>query len=688
GPTGTGKTYVYLRSIFELNKQYGLTKFIIVVPSDAIRVGTLKTLEITQEHFKSEFNNVSYDYYQYDSSKINKVRDFATTNAIQIMVMTIAAFNRQSNNIYNVKDTFGEYLPIDLIKATNPVVIIDEPQSVDNTENAKDAIKELSPLFILRYSATHRELYNQIYKLNVVDALSQKLVKQIEVASIEDAVFADVSSKPYLKVIEITPKLELSLELEVQDKTGKISIKTVKKIPKGTNLADKTNNQVYDGYVVEDFSRDYGLKLANLDYELAVGQAIGNEENIELKTSVMIRLVIENHIKRELRLLPQNIKVLSLFFINRVVDYRIHNQNTYTDGKLVKMFIEQFKIVLQSSDGKKYIKKAYELFGIDLTNDDGLNQLHDGYFAKDKKGGYKDCKSDTQDAEVAYDLIMKDKEKLLDIKRPLRFIFSHSALKEGWDNPNVFQVCVLQNAPGEFKRMQQIGRGMRLCVNSEGIRVKDEKINTLTIIAGESYSNFATSLQKEYETDAKIKFGNIPIKNQKNKVAIKVNQKVFLSPEFKQLWNKINQKTIYQVNIDTAELIANVVKELDSKLEINAPSFKTSRVKLNIDESGIGAELQHTDLIKLNISNELDVVQKIYLATGLTRKTTVTILSRISQEKLNLLNINSGGFIQQVTEIINNKKVELLVSGIKYRKIEEYYAQSLIEQELDYGYSD
>lgn len=243
--TGTGKTYVYLRTAFELNKHYGLTKFIIVVPSDAIRAGVLKSLEITEEHFKSEYNNISYDYYQYDSEKINKVRDFATTNSIQIMVMTIAAFNKSSNNIKDYKDKFGEYRPIDLIAAVKPIVIIDEPQSVDNTDNAKNSIKELKPLFILRYSATHRENYNQIFKLDAIDAYNQKLVKQIEVASIEDADFTNLTNQPYIKVIEISPKLELSLELDVQDAKGKISRKTLKKVARGSDLQELTRNDIY-----------------------------------------------------------------------------------------------------------------------------------------------------------------------------------------------------------------------------------------------------------------------------------------------------------------------------------------------------------------------------------------------------------------------------------------------------------
>lgn len=776
--TGTGKTYVYLRTAFELNKRYGLTKFIVVVPSDAIRAGVLKSLEITKEHFKSEYNNISYDYYQYDSEKINKVRDFATTNSIQIMVMTIAAFNKSSNNIKEFKDKFGEYRPIDLIAAAKPIVMIDEPQSVDNTENAKNAIKELNPLFILRYSATHREVYNQIYKLDAIDAYNQKLVKQIEVASIEDAEFANLDNKPYIKVVEISPKLELSLELDVQDAKGKISRKIFKKVNKGSDLQEKTNNDIYYGYIVEDFSRDSGVTFANLDYDIPIGETIGNEQSKELKTSIMIRLAIENHIKRELNLGARKIKVLSLFFINKVADYRIHDNDTDTDGELAKLFIEQFKIVLQSSHGKRYIDLCKNMFNLDLEQETDLAKLHDGYFAKDKKGGYKDSKEDTQDSVDAYRLIMQDKERLLDQQTPLRFIFSHSALKEGWDNPNVFQVCVLQDSSNTFKRRQQVGRGLRLCVNSVGERIKDENINTLTVIAGESYNSFAANLQREYETDAKIKFGNVhplvfaaqliknnsgltlqdakqissdihevlkasqlinnenqvtekckkllkagafelnnsqvkqyeeivadmltklssklPIENQRNKREIKLNKKVYLSPEFATLWKKISHKTIYSVSLDSEKLIQECISEINQSLQVARQVLKVARAKLTIDESGIASELQHQDVISLNSNNQIDCVSKIVLTTGLMRNTVITILQKIADVKRNMREVNANDFIEQVSSIINNVKAKLLIDGLKYHKLSDlnldlqdsYYSQTLIENDLDHGYSD
>lgn len=445
---------------------------------------------------------------------------------------------------------------------------------------------------------------------------------------------------------------------------------------------------------------------------------------------------------------------------------------------MAKLFIEQLKIVLQSSHGKRYLELCRNSFNLDLNNELDLAKLHDGYFAKDKKGNYKDSKDDTQDSIAAYQLIMKDKELLLDQQTPLRFIFSHSALKEGWDNPNVFQVCVLQESSNTFKRRQQVGRGLRLCVNNSGERIKDDKINTLTVIAGESYNSFAANLQREYETDAKIKFGNIhplvfaaqllknepqlslqqakqlsqdihevlkanqlisennqvsekcanllkidafelnnsqvkpyeelvanmltklssklPIENQRNKREIKLNNKVYLSDDFKKLWGKISPKTIYSVNLDSSELIKKCTVEINKQLQIEAQTLTVARAKLAIDESGIASELQHQDMISIHSSQQIDCVGKIVLATGLMRSSIITILQNIADVKRNMMGVNANEFVTQVSNIINNTKARLLIDGIKYQKVSDlnldgydsYYAQTLIEDELDHGYSD
>jgi type III restriction enzyme len=695
--TGTGKTYVYLRSIFALNQKYKLKKFIIVVPSDAIRAGTIKTLSITMEHFKAEFNNVNYDYYAYDSNKGNQARDFATSDAIQIMIITIASFNKESNNINKYSDKYGEHKPIDLIRATNPVVILDEPQSIDNTPNAQKAIKDLNPLFITRYSATHRELYNQVYKLDAIDAHAQKLVKQIEVTSIvdDDNFIAD---EPYIKVVNITPKLEVSLELDVIGNNGVSKRKVLTKLKRRQDLQLKTNNDIYHNYIIENISRDRGVQFANLDRELAIGDVVGNNAGQNNKLQAMIRVTILNHIQRELRLADKNIKVLSLFFINRVADYRLHTNNSHTDGHIAKMFIEQFNDLMKTNDGKKYIQLCRDKYNLDLTDSQILNKLHDGYFAKDKQGNYKDCKEDTQDAVNTYELIMKNKEELLNRHNPLRFIFSHSALKEGWDNPNVFQVCVLQDSSNTFKRRQQIGRGMRLCVDANGSRIFENNINQLTIIAAESYQQFAANLQKEYEQDANISFINkkLPIKNSRDKIKISINKKVINSKEFQTLWQKIRKKTIYSIELDTEKLITKTIEALSKLDEVDEAKLTATRAKITFANTGIDNELQENlQEIIIQSNDQVGLIDKLMATTNLTRSTIGKIL--LQSNKLQSFTKNQRAFLWQVTECIEKAKRELIVDGIRYQKIDEldlgetedvqYYSQQLFADE-DNGYKD
>ena len=443
-----------------------------------------------------------------------------------------------------------------------------------------------------------------------------------------------------------------------------------------------------------------------LDNEIMVGQSIGGNVSQELKTSVMMQIVITNHIKRELKLAEQNIKVLSLFFIDKVADYRNHANTQEHDAWLAKMFIAEFKNALKTKNGKRYIELCKTKFDMDLTNEEELTKLHDGYFAKDNKGNYKDSKDNTQDAVIAYQLIMKDKEKLLNTNTPLRFIFSHSALKEGWDNPNVFQVCVLQDSSNTFKRRQQIGRGLRLCVNNNGDRVTDVSINTLTVVAGESFKTFANNLQNEYTTDANIKFSkNLPIKNQHDKVEIELNKHVYngLDGNFKRLWSKINTKTIYTAKLDSEMLISEVVNNLKDTLNhstIQVDKIYIHRNVVNINNTGVSGSLLHESDIQLNANKDnINVVSILAKNTNLTRKTIVNILQKITPEQLKLAQVNSKSFINLIESEINKSKNKLLVEGIKYHKYHELnlngiiataehcYAQSLFDR-LEHGYQD
>ena len=514
--TGTGKTYVYLKTIMELNKKYGFKKFIIVVPSIAIKEGTNKALEMTRDNFKSLYDNTNYNYFTYDSQKLEQVRSFATSNNIEIMIINIGAFNKsfkdpekedRANVIHRYNDRLSGYKPIDFISQTRPIVIIDEPQSVDTTEKSKEAISSLNPLFTLRYSATHREKENLMYKLDSIDAYEKKLVKEIEVAGIKAP---ENYNGVYIKVVSIKAGkagITAELELDVRQKSG-IS-RAVKKVTKGQILEDITKNIDYEGFNVVDISAIEGDTWIDLGKEkLVVGQILGGQ-NPETVKRLQIRKTIEEHLEKEKRLNPLGIKVLSLFFIDRVSNYRSHDEDgTLVKGKYYKWFEEEYMSLIRTGN--------YTPIGTNIVDiENSLEKTHNGYFSGDKKklkSGEeftieKDTNGTANSDDDTYSLIMKDKEKLLSFDEPLRFIFSHSALKEGWDNPNVFQICTLNETNSEIKKRQEIGRGLRICVNQNGERVQGFEYNTLTVMANESYESFVQGLQNEMEKEGGIKFG-------------------------------------------------------------------------------------------------------------------------------------------------------------------------------------
>jgi type III restriction enzyme len=505
--TGTGKTYVYLRSIFELNKRYGFTKFVIVVPSIAIKEGVYKTLQITEEHFRSLYAGVPFDFFLYDSSKLGPVRNFATSQSIQVMVITVGAINKQDvNNLYKESEKTGYEKPINLIRATRPIIIVDEPQSVDGglKGQGKEALDKMNPLCTLRYSATHADKHHQVFRLDAVDAYERKLVKQIEVAS---ASVDGGHNKAYVRLVSVSNKanrIRALVEVDVQRGTS-VSREQIT-VQAGDDLEQYANRPIYEGYLVEDIGCRKGdeyLQLSNQERPLRIGAAIGGVDEDAVKRQ-MIRRTIEEHLDKELRLTPLGIKVLSLFFIDVVEHYRSYDGNGVpVKGKYAEMFEAEYKAAAAKP-------KFRSLFNeVDLTHE--ASEVHDGYFSIDKKGKWLDTDEGSQtnrdNAERAYNLIMREKEKLLGFETKLKFIFSHSALREGWDNPNVFQICALREMGTERERRQTIGRGLRLCVNQNGERQRGFEVNTLTVVATESYEDFAFNLQKEIEADTGIRFG-------------------------------------------------------------------------------------------------------------------------------------------------------------------------------------
>lgn len=511
--TGTGKTYVYIRTIYELNKLYGFTKFIIVVPSVAIREGVNKSLEIMEDHFKSLYEGANCDYFIYDSSKLGQLRTFATSSNIQIMVINIDAFRKsfvdpnkpdKANIIHREHDRMNGRRPIEFIQQTNPIVIIDEPQSVDRTDKAKEAIASLNPLCTLRYSATHVETYNLMYCLGPVDAYQKKLVKEIVVDSIKEA---GNFNRPYIRLVSVKNSngYQAVLELDIKNRSGVVQRKQ-KTVRVGQDLFDISGErEVYSGYIINNIDCYPGNEIVEFTNgtHLPLGMEMGNISEDDIKRG-QISATIKHHLDRELRLVPQGIKVLSLFFIDRVDNYRIYDRDGNPHkSKYALMFEEEYSKLIKLP---KY-RTLFEDHNYMLNDDPGI--VHDGYFSIDKKGRIKDTRGDTLADHDTYNLIMKEKEKLLSFETPLRFIFSHSALKEGWDNPNVFQICTLIEARETLTRRQKIGRGLRLCVNQEGERIFDPQINTLSVMANESFAEFAEKLQSEMETETGVKFGFI-----------------------------------------------------------------------------------------------------------------------------------------------------------------------------------
>jgi type III restriction enzyme len=533
--TGTGKTYVYLRTAFELNKRYGFTKFVIVVPSVAIKEGVYHTIETAAEHLKSLYAGAPFDFFIYDSGKLGQVRNFATSPQIQIMVMTVGAINKfgdeqqaeseeadetarrekSKNVMYRPSEKTGGEKPIDLIRATRPILIVDEPQSVEGGLDGKGkrAMKRMNPLCNLRYSATPKQAHHMVFKLDAVDAYERKLVKQIEVAA---ASVEGGHNKAYVRFISPVSRgnsvVGAKVELDIATAHG-VARKAVTVAPLD-KLEEVTKRDIYRDHIIGQEIRDarddkfMELRYPGGEEYLRPGQAFGDLEALAVQRQ-MIHRTIKEHLDKEKRLRPQGIKVLSLFFIDAVEKYRQYDADgNRINGDYARIFEEEYRRLANHPDYQTLFQE------VDLST--AAEEVHDGYFAIDKKkiGNkmvemFKDSRGEgtSKADDDTYNLIMRDKERLLSLDTPLKFIFSHSALREGWDNPNVFQICAFGKMESESKRRQTIGRGLRLCVNQQGERRRGFEINTLTVIASESYEQFAENLQKEIESEAGIRFG-------------------------------------------------------------------------------------------------------------------------------------------------------------------------------------
>lgn len=792
--TGTGKTYVYIRTIYELNRRYGIAKFVIVVPSVAIREGVLKSFQTTRKHFETLYDRTPLDYFVYNSKDMGPVGSFATSSSIQVMIINIDAFNKglekdgtakEGNLFHRVGEgLIGGFSPRELVSACKPVVIIDEPQSVDNSKQAKAAIKSLNPLFVLRYSATHKQAYNMIYRLTPVDAFERHLVKGICVDSVKVETNLNGAYVKLESVKSAPFSAKVSIDVRQANGTQKRKAVTVKT---GVDLYQKSgeNSDYEDGWVVNNIGAAEGNEFIEFQNGevLELGEALG-DVNEEIVKRAQIRRTIEDHLARQFELWPRGVKVLSLFFIDRVDRYRVYEPEVH-GGLYAQMFEEEYAGALNSKAPRRIAKAAgigkgtwlecYEAVGAPLVRDP--HAVHQGYFARDKerKGKerkFKDSKGaagTTDDAE-AFELIMQKKETLIsfpddkDADRDVSFIFSHSALKEGWDNPNVFQICTLVETKDNLTKRQKIGRGLRLCVNQNGERLYDPEANVLTVIANESYDDFANGLQKELEDEGfklgkitpesftKISVKNsegveerlgyekskrvydhlaatgmidakgavtpelktaaeagkvelpielepakeqieaiiihksqkIQIRDKAKEVSVELQKDVTLDPAFQALWDRIRQRTRFQVEVDSSKLIEHAIKAVNSMLPVCPPQVTSERASLGIDDAGVNAEGTGTSVVSVagKVKYVLpDPIAELQDAVGLTRATIKAILEGCS--RFDEFEVDPATFLAQVGDKINRVKNDLIAQGIKYVRLPEDEWYTMRDLELD-----
>ncbi|PWG17150.1 restriction endonuclease [Salibaculum griseiflavum] len=666
--TGTGKTYVYIRTALRLYETYGLRKFIIVVPSVAVREGVKKTLEVTKTHFDKLFGKPPYHFTVYDSARKSQVSGFALSDGIEIMVMTIDAFKRAETVIRQSRE--GLDPPIYQLQETRPVLILDEPQNMES-DLSVSALASLNPICALRYSATHRNAYNVVYRLTPFDAYRQGLVKRIEVASV---VQQDNENMPFVRVEELNAtKRTVSAKLSVHKlmATGKIQEKPIT-VRSGDSLVEKTGRAEYEGFVVDEINPGSGfIRFAN-NQELALGGEQGSDRDAIFEAQ--IAFTIEEHFRRQRRLKEHGIKVLSLFFIDKVDNY------SPDDGKLKMIFVKAFDEIKQRYDEWKTVSAA---------------DVQKAYFAtKTKKTGETevlDSTGKTKQDDEAFNLIMREKERLLSFEEPVAFIFSHSALREGWDNPNVFQICTMREVGSDTERRQQVGRGVRLPVNQDGDRIQDEQINVLTVVASETYERFVAGLQSEIEREYGKDALPPPPPNQRKRTIIKLRKQFMLKPEFKELWDKIKHRTRYSVQIDTAKLIEDAVAELD-ETTISKPRITVSKANIRVDEAEdffepivLSGARTAVDLAgRYPLPNLIEVMESLMENTSppmrLSRRTLLEVFKRTS--KRDEATENPHDFAVNAVNILKSKLADQMVKGIKYEKDGTWFEQSQFAEEI------
>jgi type III restriction enzyme len=664
--TGTGKTYVYLRTALELYLKYGLSKFVVVVPTVAIREGALASLILMKEHFKELYSGVQYDSYVYDSKNLNKLRQFATSSHLQIMVMNIQAFNKDSN-IINKEDETGRR-PVDYIRDVRPVLIMDEPQKLD-AKQQKLAIASLNPLFKLRYSATHKERHCLVYRLGPVDAYQMELVKQIQVLSLSADEDKNVA---YVEVIGIKNEGAVKASLRLNRPHGRVRIT----INDGDDLQEVTGLDIYEGWIVEQIH--VPTEEAPGFVEFTNGQQVtlnaSNDSETEWWQRAQIRAAVEEHFRAEQNLATganlgeiKPTKALTLFFIDKVANY------SEPDSKFRVWFEEIYQDVAAD-------RRYRNLPKFDAKT------VHKGYFAT-SKGTLKDSREglDTKDDNDAYNLIMKDKERLLSLEEPVRFIFSHSALQEGWDNPNVFVICNLQETHNIVKRRQQLGRGLRLPVMANGERCRNRKYNVLTVIANEEFEKYAEALQRELVDETGERFTEI-VRDARERTKVRLRENYQELPGFKELWEHISPRTKYRLEFSTDDLVDEAVRRLwdiGRANPIAAPKIraKRTRVGVNRDDGVIAVSNEGSRELFERVQTQIpDILKDLSQQLAVSRATIHRII--MESNRVDDLRLNPAEFSSQVRKAIQGALAHTLkdANGVQYTPIGESYSLEYFER--------
>jgi type III restriction enzyme len=796
--TGTGKTYVYLRTIYELHQLYGFTKFMVVVPSVAIKEGVETSIRMLREHLGTLYGNPPMSFFQFDGSNPSRVRSFATSPSIEIMIVTVASINKATNKVYQLAEDLDFEVPADLIRATSPIIIVDEPQSVyGDTGTGKkkgagrSALENFNALATLRYSATHHksDRANLVYRLDAIAAYEKQLVKQIEVDSL---VTSASGTTAYVKLLTVsrdrggalTARVEADVEQGNEIKRKAVTLNTASR----SNLADVTGRDLYKDLTVVGINAAEGHQSIRLDtvaQPLRVGESVGDEVSIAERARQMIAQTIRQHLlkEQEFAFHGRDIKVLSLIFIDSVAKYREYGPDGEPlPGEYARIFEEEYARIAAEPEFATLLTRPVEAVA---------REAHQGYFSIDRRKGGGEVLVDTlettdkgrQQASLAYEQIMRDKVGLTTPGTPIRFIFSHSALQEGWDNPNVFQVCVLRNMGTERWRRQSIGRGLRLCVDGSGSRVHGFDINRLTVIANESYEEFADRLQRELADDLDIQFGvvtidalarltfkaddgtvvplssataqtlyqalvfggyidakgkvqdslrqavqagdaslakvvgdaaeslaaaaavlgfikrlakPIDIKKSGQRVAAPLVEERLESPEFRELWDRIQHRTEYRIEVDEIDLRTAMVTALRDMIEVpkRKGEWISHRVQ-RLDSSGLTAEAteaRRVDVTYADSEDLPDILSVLADRTQLTRSTLAYVLTESGT--LGQFRSNPQAYIDQVGRVLNVTKNDFLVKGLLYKLVDSsrpeadrWYALSLLREADVAGYT-